>query len=168
MQLSNNKILITGGATGIGFGMAERFINEGNTVIICGRRIEALEEAALKLPSLIIKQCDLELESEREALYNWIEKEHSDLNVLVNNAGVQNWMSLDDPEFFNKARKEILINVETPLHLVVLFKGLKSLTTVMNVTSGLAFVPLIKVPVYCATKAFFPLFYPFPQAPFGR
>jgi uncharacterized oxidoreductase len=155
MQLSNNKILITGGATGIGFGMAERFINEGNTVIICGRRLDALEEAVSKLPSLIIKHCDLELESEREALYHWIEQEHSDLNVLVNNAGIQNWMSLDDPEFFKKAKKEITINIEAPLHLILLFKRLKSLTTIINVTSGLAFVPLIKVPVYCATKAFF-------------
>ena len=155
MELSNNKILITGGATGIGFGMAERFIKEGNTVIICGRRLDALQEAVSKLPSLIIKQCDLELETEREALYHWIKKEHSDLNVLVNNAGIQNWMSLEDPEFFNKAKKEITINVEAPLHLTVLFKELKALKTVVNVTSGLAFVPLIKAPVYCATKAFF-------------
>lgn len=155
MQLSNNKILITGGATGIGFGMAERFINEGNTVIICGRRLDALEEAVSKLPSLLIKQCDLELESEREALYQWIEKEHSDLNVLVNNAGIQNWMALDDPEFFNKAKKEITINIEAPLHLTLLFKELQSLTTIISVTSGLAFVPLVKAPVYCATKAFF-------------
>ncbi len=155
MELSNNKILITGGATGIGFGMAERFIKEGNTVIICGRRLDALEEAVAKLPSLIIKQCDLELESERETLYHWIEQEHSDLSVLVNNAGIQNWMSLEDPEFFNKAKREITINIEAPLHLILLFKGLQSLKTIINVTSGLAFVPLSKAPVYCATKAFF-------------
>ena len=69
MQLSNNKILITGGASGIGFGMAERFIKEGNTVIICGRRESALKEAADKLPGVITKQCDLSIDSEREGLF---------------------------------------------------------------------------------------------------
>jgi uncharacterized oxidoreductase len=72
--------------------MAECFINEGNTVIICGRLLDALEEAVSKLPSLIIKQCELKLESERESLYHRIEKKRSDLNFLVNNIGIQNWM----------------------------------------------------------------------------
>jgi uncharacterized oxidoreductase len=155
METSNNKILITGGATGIGFEMAERFIQEGNTVIICGRRESALQEAAAKLPSLITKQCDLAVESQRQALFDWISGEHSDLDVLVNNAGIQNWMSLEDPEFYNKAKEEIKINIEAPLHLTLLFMKLKSLNTIMNVTSGLSFVPLTKVPVYSATKAFF-------------
>ena len=155
MQTSNNKILITGGATGIGFGMAERFIQEGNTVIVCGRRESALKEAAAKLPSLITKQCDIAIESERQALFDWVRSEHGDLTILVNNAGVQNWMSLEDPEFYTKAKEEITINIEAPLHLSLLFMQLKSFNTIMNVTSGLAFVPLAKVPVYSATKAFF-------------
>ncbi|MCE7040398.1 SDR family oxidoreductase [Dyadobacter sp. CY312] len=155
MQLTGNKILITGGATGIGFGLSERFIEEGNTVIICGRRDSALQEAADKLPSLITKQCDLENEDERIALYEWIAAEHPDLNVLINNAGVQNWMSLKDPEFYKKAKNEISINIESPLHMMLLFKELGSLHTIMNVTSALAFSPLTKVPVYSATKAFF-------------
>ncbi|KLT67057.1 SDR family oxidoreductase [Pedobacter sp. BMA] len=155
MQISNNKILITGGASGIGFGLAERFIAEGNQVIICGRRQDALEEAAKKLPSVIIKQCDLEDENQRIALYDWVAKEHGDLNVLVNNAGIQNWMNIEDSDFFSKAKKEIKINVEAPIQLITLFQGLNSLNTVINVTSGLAFSPLTTVPVYCATKAFF-------------
>ena len=155
MNLSNNKILITGGASGIGKGMTERFLEDGNTVIICGRRPEPLKDMAQQHPSLITRQCDLEIDSEREALYNWIEEKHPDLNVLVNNAGIQNWMSVLDKDFFRKAQQEIAINIEAPLHLTSLFLGLPSLTAVMNVTSGLSFAPLTKVPVYSATKAFF-------------
>ncbi len=155
MKLSGNKILITGGATGIGFALAERFIKENNIVIICGRRESALNEAAAKLPSVITRQCDLSSVKEREELFNWIQDEHKDLNVLVNNAGIQNWMSVSDPDFFERADNEITVNIEAPVHLTSLFLNLNSLNTIMNVTSGLSFIPLIKVPVYSATKAFF-------------
>jgi uncharacterized oxidoreductase len=155
MNISNNKILITGGGSGIGFALAERFVKENNTVIICGRRESALKEAKDKLPSLITKSCDLTVAKEREELYKWIEKEHDDLNVLVNNAGIQQWMSVTDHNFFQRAKDEISINIETPLHLTSLFLNLKSLKVIMNVTSGLSFSPLTKTPVYSATKAFF-------------
>lgn len=154
MKLANNKILITGGATGIGLGLTERFIRENNTVIICGRREAVLKEAADKFPSVITKVCDLSIEADRIELYNWVTENHSDLNVLVNNAGIQNWMSISDSGFYQKATDEITTNVVAPIHLTTLFTNLKSLGTIINVTSGLAFVPLSKVPVYCATKAF--------------
>ena len=155
MQVSNNKILITGGATGIGLGLTERFIAEHNTVIICGRRESVLIEVANKFPSVITRVCDLAVEAERIALYKWIEKHHSDLNVLINNAGIQKWVSVTDADFYESAKTEIATNIEAPLHLTSLFLNLKSLTTVMNVTSGLAFSPFAKVSVYSATKAFF-------------
>lgn len=155
MKLSGNKILITGGATGIGLGLAERFIQENNTVIICGRRADALKTASARFPSLITRVCDLSSEAERMELYNWISKDHSDLNVLVNNAGIQQWMTISDDDFYEKASQEITTNVLAPVHLTALFANLRSLNTIINVTSGLAFVQLAKVPVYCATKAFF-------------
>lgn len=155
MKLQNNKILITGGASGIGLGLTERFIQENNTVIICGRRADVLKEVADKFPSVITKVCDLSIESERTSLYEWVAAEHSDLNVLVNNAGIQNWMEVSDNDFYAKASLEINTNVLAPIHLTSLFINLPSLATIINVTSGLAFVPLTKVPVYCATKAFF-------------
>ena len=155
MKLSNNKILITGGASGIGLGLTERFIKEGNTVIICGRRESVLKEVSDKHPSVITHVCDLAVELERIKLFKWIEKEHSDLNVLVNNAGIQQWMNIDDENFYERAKLEISTNIEAPVHLTALFSKLKSLTTILNVTSGLAFVPFTKVPVYSATKAFF-------------
>ncbi|MGB5026612.1 MAG: SDR family NAD(P)-dependent oxidoreductase [Saprospiraceae bacterium] len=153
MKLSTNKILVTGGASGIGLGLTERFIQENNTVIICGRREATLREVKDKFPSVITKVCDLSLEADRVELYNWVSENHSDLNVLVNNAGIQNWMNISDSDFYSKAINEININVVAPIHLTTQFINLKKLDTIINVTSGLAFVQLSKVPVYCATKA---------------
>jgi len=154
MKLSNNKILITGGASGIGLGLTERFIQEKNTVIICGRRDDVLKEAANRLPSVITRVCDLQDEAQRLELYTWVAANHQDLNVLVNNAGIQNWMNVTDSNFYEKAQSEVTINVLAPLHLTSLFINLPSLTTIINVTSGLAFVALSRVAVYCGTKAF--------------
>ena len=155
MKLSNNKILITGGASGIGLGLTKKFLEENNTVIICGRRADTLKEIADQFPSVITKTCDLSSEAERIQLYQWIETHHSDLNVLVNNAGIQNWMKITDDDFYDKAQAEVNTNVLAPVHLISLFVKLPSLRTIMNVTSGLAFVQFAKVPVYCASKAFF-------------
>lgn len=154
MKLSGNKILITGGASGLGLGLTERLVNEKNSVIICGRRQHLLDEIKQRFPGVIARQCDLSLEKERVKLFNWISKEHSDLNVLVNNAGIQQRMSIYDNDFFSRVREEIDINAEAPVHLCSLFINLKSLDTILNVTSGLSFVPLVSVPIYCATKAF--------------
>ncbi|HRH41862.1 MAG TPA: SDR family NAD(P)-dependent oxidoreductase [Pyrinomonadaceae bacterium] len=155
MKIEHNKILITGGASGIGLGLTERFLKENNTVIVCGRREEVLQELSEKFPTVITKSCDLSLATEREQLFQWISTEHSDLNVLVNNAGIQNWMNISDDDFYSRAKVEIATNIEAPIHLTSLFLKLDSLDTVMNVTSGLSFVPYTKVPVYSATKAFF-------------
>jgi uncharacterized oxidoreductase len=155
MKLTGNKILITGGASGIGLGLTERFLQEGNTVIICGRREEALKEVTQKYPGVISKVCNLSVEAERTALFNWVSENHPDLNVLVNNAGVQQWMSITDADFYQRAKEEITTNIEAPVHLTALFSNLPSLNTIINVTSGLAFVQFAKVPVYSATKAFF-------------
>ncbi len=154
MKISNNKILITGGGSGIGLGLTERFIKENNTVIICGRREDLLKKISDQYPSVITKVSDLTVAADRDELFRWISENHSDLNVLINNAGIQQWMSVTDPDFFQRAKDEISINIEAPLHLTSLFINLKSLQTIINVTSGLSFVPLSKTPVYSATKAF--------------
>lgn len=154
MKLSGNKILITGGASGIGFALAERFEQEGNTIVICGRRENALQEAKEKHPSWSTHVSDAATESGREELFRWVMKEHPDVNVLVNNAGIQNWMKIDEPDYYSKAKAELAINVEAPLHLTQLFLQSKAINTIINVTSGLSFAPLTKTPVYSATKAF--------------
>lgn len=155
MKLSHKKIMITGGASGIGLGLTERFVQDHNTVIICGRRKEKLDEVAARFPSKIIpKVCDVSNERDVAELYHWIRQEHNDVNVLVNNAGIQNWMDLSQKDFYQRAKKEVDTNVMAPIHLTTKFMGLESLETIMMVTSGLAFVPAAQMPIYCATKAF--------------
>lgn len=154
MKQSGNKILITGGASGIGLGLTERFVQEGNTVIVCGRRESVLQEATSKLSGVIAKQCDLTKANERLALIDWVIEEHPDLNVVINNAGIQQWMKLDDEDFFARAEQEIAINIEALVHLSSLSLKLQKIDTIMNVSSGLAFSPMAKTPVYSATKAF--------------
>jgi uncharacterized oxidoreductase len=150
----NSKIIVTGGASGIGLGIVEHLLKNNHTIIVCGRREDVLKQLTDKYPAVITKKCDIENAAEREALYNWVATEHSDLSVLVNNAGIQNWMSPADDDFFHRAQQEIAINIEAPLHLISLFMKLPALDTIMNVTSGLSFSPFAKVPVYSATKAF--------------
>jgi uncharacterized oxidoreductase len=82
MKINGNTILITGGATGIGFALAEAFVREDNEVIICGRREHKLREAKSKLPQIRTRVCDLSKEKEREALYNWIKSNNIDINIL--------------------------------------------------------------------------------------
>lgn len=154
MELSNNKILITGGASGIGLALTERFLQENNTVIICGRREDVLKQVTDKHPEVITRVCDLSVETERIELFAWVKQNHSDLNVLVNNAGIQNGMKVSDEDFYTKSKIEIETNITAPLHLATLFLQLEALKVIANVSSGLSFVPMANVPVYSATKAF--------------
>ena len=98
MQLTNNTILITGGATGIGLALAAAFLQKGNTVIICGRRETALREAQRQFPALITTVADLATSAGRTELANWLTATYPALNVLVNNAGIQREFSATEPD----------------------------------------------------------------------
>ncbi|MDP4095213.1 SDR family NAD(P)-dependent oxidoreductase [Paenibacillus sp. P96] len=159
MKLSGNTILITGGSAGIGLAFAERFIKAGNQVIVCGRRESALQQAKEKYPSLITRVGDLTLESDRVALFNWVTTNYPEVNVLVNNAGIQQRFHVlkanakDDWSYFGQ---ELAANAEAPFHLSMLFApffAAKEEAAILNVTSGLAFTPLAIAPIYSATKA---------------
>lgn len=156
MDLSSNTVLITGGASGIGLALAERFQGAGSRIIICGRREEKLLEVKERYPEIITRVCDVAEEQERVSLYEWAVSEFPELNVLVNNAGVQRRLRLTEPEEWKQTRQEIAINFDAPLHLSMLFIPHlleQPRAAIINVTSGLAFSPLARVPVYCATKA---------------
>ncbi len=156
MDLASNTVLITGGASGIGFALAERFLQAGSEVIICGRREDKLREAKEAHPQITIRVCDVEAAPGRLSLFNWAVGEFPRLNVLVNNAGVQHRnVRLADAELA-RTRQEIAINFEAPVHLSSLFipHFLKQKrAAIVNVTSGLAFAPMASTPIYCATKA---------------
>ena len=148
--------MITGGASGVGLAMAERFAARGNEVIICGRREDKLREAAERIPDLKWNVCDVADQNERENLAGWAAAEFPRLNVLVNNAGIQRRIDLTEPENWETTGSEIAINLEAPIHLSRLFLphlAKQEKGAILNVTSGLSFVPLSNVPVYCATKA---------------
>lgn len=159
MKLSGNTILITGGSAGIGLAFAERFINAGNTVIITARREDALRNAKEKCPSLITRASDLSIEAERIALFDWVTANYPEVNVLMNNAGIQqryNVLKADAKSDWGYFSQEIATNIEAPFHLSMLFAPLfaaKEEAAIINVTSGLAFTPFAIAPIYSATKA---------------
>jgi len=156
MDLAANTVLITGGASGIGLALAERFLEAGSQVIVCGRRQDKLREAQARHPGLAVRVCDVARDSERVALFRWAVAEFPRLNVLVNNAGIQCRLQLAAPEAWDQARQEIAINFEAPIHLSTLFIPhllAQRSPAIVNVTSGLAFAPLAGVPIYSATKA---------------
>ena len=156
MNLTGNTILITGGASGIGLAFAERFVASGNEVIICGRREDKLAEAKQRLPDIQTRLCDVVSVSERKGLFDWATAEFPDLNVLVNNAGIQRRVNITESEDWAATESEIAINLSAPIHLARLFYphlATKMSSAIINVTSGLSFVPLANVPVYCSTKA---------------
>ncbi|WP_248928001.1 SDR family oxidoreductase [Paenibacillus hamazuiensis] len=159
MKLSGNTILITGGSSGIGLAFAERFIKAGNQVIVCGRREHVLQDAKEKFPGLITRVCDLDVESERAALFDWVTANYPEVNVLVNNAGIQqrfNVLKADAKNNWSYFNKEIITNMEAPFHLSMLFApffAAKEEAAIINVTSGLAFTPFAIAPIYSATKA---------------
>jgi uncharacterized oxidoreductase len=157
MKVKNNTVLITGGATGIGFALAEALQKAGNTVIICGRRQSKLEEAKRKLPQIYIRTCDVSKEEERKALFNWVKGNFKDFNVLVNNAGIQRMVDLKKGiRDLTGGENEIEINMVAPIYLSAYFIPIlmkQKEAAIVNVSSGLGFVPIASMPVYCATKA---------------
>lgn len=156
MKLSGNTILITGGASGIGLALAKRFIDRENEVIVCGRRADRLDKLKDDLPQVHTRIADVSDAASREELAKWTIDNFPGVNVLINNAGIQRRIDLKSGDDWEKTRSEIQINLDAPIHLTQLFYShfaAKESATICNVTSGLSFMPLANVPVYCATKA---------------
>lgn len=157
MKLTNNTILITGGATGIGLALAKQFITHNNTVIICGRRQEKLNEAKAILPSLVTMQCDISNIVQRRELFKTCISNYPNLNLVINNAGIQREIDFRKGESaYINGDSETDINLEAVFHLTALFTPhlmKQTESAIINVSSGLGIVPLAIVPVYSATKA---------------
>lgn len=158
MKLEGNTVLITGGGTGIGRGLAEQFHNRGNQVIIAARRRAPLEAACTANPGMACVELDLADPASVASVCAGVIAEYPDLNCLINNAGIQrpHDFAADEPPAEDAFRQEIDINL---LGLVRMTAALlphlrtKGQATLINVSSGLGLVPLARFPVYCATKA---------------
>ena len=156
MKLTGNTIVITGGTSGIGRELVQRFLALGNKVVTCGRRKDRLDELKAASPDVAVFVCDVTVESQRKDFAAWVAKEHPAANVLVNNAGVQLVMDFTRPVDLARVRTEVETNFIAPVHFTSLFVPLlakKEGAAIVNISSGLAFSPLAFMPVYCATKA---------------
>ncbi|CAF0905700.1 unnamed protein product [Rotaria sordida] len=168
LDISSSTVLITGGSSGIGLGLARCFVQAGASVIITGRREQQLKDAVAELNRIennkvIYRINDVQKIDDRLALYDWITREYPQTNILINNAGIQQRHPFIPHEVSSKnvsweeREKEIHINICAPMHLshlfITHFRQMKTTTAIINVSSGLAFTPLALIPIYSATKA---------------
>lgn len=149
--------MITGGGSGIGRGLAIEFHKLGNQVIIAGRRKQVLEQATAAHPGMNSIALDIENAGSIRSLAALLARDFPRLNVLVNNAGImrrENLLSQQDD--LRDAESVVATNLLGPIRLTAALLPLlrkQPHATIMNVSSGLAFVPLVFTPTYSASKA---------------
>ena len=157
MKITDNTILITGGGSGIGRGLAEAFHALGNKVIIAGRRQHTLEEVTDANPGMASVSLDITDPAAIKAFASEVTELHPTLNVLINNAGISRLEDMKTKTAdTTRAEAMITTNLLGPIRLTTaLLPHLQkqSRATIINVTSGLGFVPLPIAPTYSATKA---------------
>lgn len=157
MRLSENTVLITGGASGIGLAMAEAFLFHRNTVIVCSRNPDKLEAVQAKHPDIVTVRCDITDDRQVAAMQEQIAARFPEFNVLVNNAGIQQPLDFyEDASILEKVDAEIDTNFRAVVRLTGWFMPLLKQTpaaTIINISSLLAIIPKKSTPVYCATKA---------------
>jgi len=155
MKLTHNTILITGGGSGIGRGLAEAFYALGNKVIIAGRRQSALEETTDANPGMASVVLDIDDPDAVQSFADEVTELHPELNVLINNAGIMRPENLKAPNIAD-AEDIITTNLLGPIRLtsaLVPHLQKQSSAAIINVSSGLGFVPFPTTPTYSATKA---------------
>jgi uncharacterized oxidoreductase len=156
METSGNTILISGGGSGIGLAFAQRWHDAGNIVIITGRNAAKLESAVAGRANMYAAQLDVSESYAVQAFALYVVTKFPALNILVNNAGIMEYEDATAARDLTLAEDMITTNLLGPIrltnalidHLVARGNG-----AIVNVTSGLAFVPLPKAPTYSATKA---------------
>jgi len=155
MKITGNTILITGGGSGIGRGLAEAFHALGNHVIIAGRRKQPLDETTAANPGMSSVTLDIESPASIRTFAEQMAKDYPALNVVIHNAGIMRVENLQQGSVAD-AEAIITTNLLGPIRLTAALLPLlqkQPHSTLMTVSSGLAFVPLAPTPTYCATKA---------------
>jgi uncharacterized oxidoreductase len=157
MKLSNRTVLVTGGTSGIGLGIAEAFHKAKSRVIVCGRNQAKLAAVKEKYPDITALPCDVGDAGQRKKLAEEVLGGFPDLDILVNNAGIQRYIDLKKGyKELKSGEDEIAINFIAVVELTALFIGhlmQRPSAGIINVSSGLGFMPMPATPVYCATKA---------------
>ncbi|UXX91241.1 SDR family NAD(P)-dependent oxidoreductase [Streptomyces sp. AD2-2] len=156
MKMTGNTILITGGSSGIGLGLALRLHEAGNKVIVAGRRKELLDEITAEHPGIDGLVLDVADPDSIARAREMVAASHPGLNVLVNNAGIMLRENLLDPADLTVAEDHVATNLLGTIRMTYAFLPLlsgKDDAVVMNVTSALAFVPYASTSTYSATKA---------------
>ena len=157
MNLSNRTILVTGGTSGIGLGLAEAFQRLNNRVIVCGRNQAKLKAVEKRLPGVTAIACDVAEPRQREQLARQVLERFPELDILVNNAGIQRYIDLKKGYAELKAGEdEIITNFVSTVEITGLFIEhllKRPAAAVINVSSALGLMPMANTPVYCATKA---------------
>ena len=155
MKLTGNTIFITGGGSGIGRGLAEALHTLGNQIIISGRRQGALDIVTAANPGMTSILLDIEDKASIDATVQRLTADYPRLNVLLNNAGIMRPEDVKKSEV-KDAEAIVSTNLLGPIRMTAALMPhlLKQPSaTILNVSSGLAFVPLAMTPTYCATKA---------------
>jgi uncharacterized oxidoreductase len=157
MKITGNTILITGGGSGIGLSIAKAFSRHNNTVIVCGRNPAKLEALHEQQPDIITLVCDIANDKEQTSLVAIVVQKYPQLNVLINNAGIQHNYDFTDGEDHRSLIDEevgtnFLAHVKLTDLLLPLFMK-REVAAIINVSSALAVVPKQSAPIYCATKA---------------
>jgi len=151
-----NTILITGGGSGIGQALAHRWHDAGNHVIITGRRQQVLDEAIAGRERMAAYALDVTAADDVEAFARRVVSEHPQLNILVNNAGVYSAEKITSHRDISDAERMIQTNIIGPIRItnaLIDHLSAQADAAIINVSSGLAFVPYPAAPTYSATKA---------------
>ncbi|MCB1760419.1 MAG: SDR family oxidoreductase [Gammaproteobacteria bacterium] len=156
MKLSDNTILITGGASGIGLAFAN-LLHDNNKIIVCGRDKARLEKLKNRLPEIATYQCDLANEADLSRFADTVLANHPSLNMLINNAGIQyNYLFTEEQPHAGFVTEEVRVNLLAPIQLTErLLPNLmrQDDAAVVNITSALAIAPKKCAAVYSATKS---------------